>query len=173
MLIWVSFSSRQELAAEWRRVWREIMGPQPARKVWRLLAEWRGKAWLIRLLTDLRKEIESTWIRRPIDTRSASLTEANRPGIAGVIGGEQLPSKRAKDTRSAGISNGNPSRITTPIAGEQLSFPSVQQTDSASDPPSIRSAMRSPKRRLIFPGRAGFRGSAQSPKPWDQSDWID
>jgi hypothetical protein len=62
MLIWVSISSRQELAAEWSRVWREIMGPQPARKVWRLLAEARGKAWLIRLLTDLRKEIESAWI---------------------------------------------------------------------------------------------------------------
>jgi hypothetical protein len=84
MLIWVSFSSRQELAAEWNQVWREIMGPHPARKVWRLLAESRGKAWLIRLLTDLRKEIDSAWMRRPIDTRSVGLTEANRPGIAAV-----------------------------------------------------------------------------------------
>ncbi len=177
MLIWVSFSSRQELAGEWRRVWREIMGPRPARRVWRLLTESRGKAWLIRLLTDLRKEIESAWMRRPLDTRSADAAKGNRPTIAAVIGGEQLPSRSAEDTRSAGISNGNPSPITTAIAGEQLSFPIVQRVDSvphpASDPPAIRSAKRSPKRRLIFPGRAGIRDSSQPPKPWDESDWID
>jgi hypothetical protein len=177
MLIWVSFSSRQELAAEWNQVWREIMGPHPARKVWRLLAESRGKAWLIRLLTDLRKEIDSAWMRRPIDTRSVGLTEANRPGIAAVIGGEQLPSRPAEDTRSAGISSANPSGITTAIAGEQLPLPSVQQPDSlphpASDLRTIRPAKKSPKRRLIFRGTAGIRGSSQSPKPWDESDWID
>jgi len=177
MLIWVSFSSRQELAAEWSRVWREIMGPHPARKVWRLLAESRGKAWLIRLLTDLRKEIESARIRMPINTRSADASEADRPAIVAVIGSEQLPSRPDEDTRSAGISNANPSPITTAIAGEQLSFPNVQRVDSvphpASDPPAIRSANRSPKRRLVFPGRAGIRDSAQPPKPWDESDWID
>jgi hypothetical protein len=173
MLIWVSFTSRQELAAEWSRVWREIMGPHPARKVWRLLAESRGKAWLIQLLTDLRREIDSAWMRRPIDTRSVGLTEANRPDIAAVIGGEQLPSRPAEDTRSAGISRANPSLITSGIASEQLSFPSVQQADSVPDPPAIRRANKSPKRRLIFPGRAGIRGSAQPPKPWDESDWID
>jgi hypothetical protein len=173
MLIWVSFSSRQELAAEWSRVLREIMGPQPARRAWRLLADSRGKAWLIRLLTDLRKEIDSAWMRRSIDARSVGLTEANRPGIAAVIGGEQLPSRPAEDTRSAGISSADPSGITTAIAGEQLSFPSVQQTDSVPDPPAIRPANKSPRRRFIFPGRAGIRGSAQSPKPWDGSDWID
>jgi hypothetical protein len=173
MLIWVSLSSRQELAAEWRRVWREIMGPQPARNVWRLLAESRGKAWLIRLLTDLRKEIDSAWMRRPVDTRSVGLTEANCPGIAAVIGGEQLPSGPAEDARSAGISRANPSPITTAIAGEQLSFPSVLRVDSVPDLFAIRRANKSPKRRLIFPGRAGIRGSAQPPKPWDESDWID
>jgi hypothetical protein len=154
-LICALFSGRHELALEWSRVWREITGPTTARRVWRLLAESRGKAWLIRILTDLRKEIESAWMRRPIDTRSAGAAKGNRPSIAAVIGGEQLPSKPAEETRSAGASNAKPYPMTTAIAGEQLSFPMVQQVDSvphpASDPPTIRPAKKSPKRRLISP----------------------
>jgi hypothetical protein len=147
-LIGALISSQQDVALEWCVVWREIMRLHAARKVRRRTAEGRGKAGLIRLLSDRLQQLKSAWKMQAKGNRFACATDGNNPPIAAAITGQKLP--YSKNVRQ---------------------FDSFSHPDE--NPTARRPAKKLTKRRSIFPGRAGVRGSAQASKPWDESPWID
>jgi hypothetical protein len=149
---------REELALEWSRLRRAVTGPAPVSDYsWGSPADRRGITRWLNSRIDIGK-----WLRKLGPTRADPApdkrrkADANRGPIIDDIGSVQ---------------SSLPDRVPHPDSGAQAVGRTISETpyERSSSNPRKRPA----KRRSIFPGRAGVRGSNRKPKPWDESQWID
>jgi hypothetical protein len=148
--VFLVFVMKEELALEWSRL-RRVVAEAASRSdhVLDSSANRHRITERIRLRMARWKWFGSLEPRRAspaLDTISNA--DANRAPTAGTVGGDQPPLSALVPQANSGAK------------------PTVKTL--AANPRKMPA-----KRRSIFPGTAGVRGSNRKPKPWDESQWID
>jgi hypothetical protein len=142
---------REELAAEWRRLWTALTELDSTSDYhWDSPANRRSNKGRIRLRWNIRERVEGLWFGRVQHAlRSTGHTDAKRDSelIPGRIGADQ-PS------------------ISAPISADSAPKQRLE-------PPPIDHSKWPANQRFIFPGKTAVRTSNEKPKPWDESQWID
>lgn len=144
------FVMKEELSLEWSRLRRGV-----ADSASRFDHGWDASANRLRVTEFIRlRKVLWNWFGNLRPRRVSSFFNTSRNAgaklapTAGIVGGDQAP----------------------------LSALVLRANSGAK--PTVKTLLANPrkmpaKRRSIFPGRAGVRGSNRKPKPWDESQWID
>lgn len=158
LLLYVAFTIRRELVAEWRCLWAaaaELETPLYYRR-----ESPRNRPGIERVL-GLRREL----LRR---TQKLWLTTAHLASQTmrfAVI--QRGPINKTPSTIPARLSPAALSSDPVPLQPHDTSPHRTRNTPAASTP------KKTSKRRRIFPGKAGVRATGKQPQSWDESQWLD